>query len=107
MILSTLPTLDAAAFADGVETGITLVEFGTRWCPPCKVLLPILEELQRDEAGRLSVYQVDCDASPELAARYGVMSTPMVILFRDGEPVERLLGLRPKGVYEAALARYF
>ncbi|WP_028550304.1 thioredoxin family protein [Paenibacillus sp. UNC451MF] len=88
------------------EQGVTLVEFGASWCPPCKVLLPILEELDREYGERLSLLKVDCDASPEVAAEYGIMSMPTVIVFHNGEPVEKLVGLRPKSVYETLLSRY-
>jgi thioredoxin 1 len=102
-----LPRLDAGSFQSSInQNGVTLVEFGATWCPPCKVLLPILEELSREEAGRLDIYQVDCDESPELAAQFGIMSMPTVIVFHNGEPADKLIGLRPKSVYQAALGRY-
>ena len=67
---------------------------------------PILEELSQEEAGRLEVYQVDCDESPELAAQFGIMSMPTVIVFHNGEPADKLIGLRPKSVYQSTLGRY-
>jgi len=102
-----LQTVSTSAFRSAVrQKDVVLVSFSTKWCPPCKVLRPILEELGNEKGSRLSVLQVDCDASPELAARYGIMSTPTVIVFHQGEPVNKLVGLRPKKAYEAALARY-
>ncbi|WP_282942648.1 thioredoxin domain-containing protein [Paenibacillus sp. RC67] len=95
------------SFRDKIRLeGVTLVEFGAVWCPPCKVLLPILEELDREYEDKLSLVKVDCDDSPEVAAEYGIMSMPTVIVFHNGEPVEKLVGLRPKGVYETLLLRY-
>lgn len=88
------------------KEGATLVEFGTKWCPPCKVLLPILDELSGEQGEKLRVLQVDCDDSPAAASRFGVMSTPTVILFVDGEPVEKLVGLRPKSSYELLLEKH-
>lgn len=88
------------------EQGVTLVEFGAAWCPPCKVLLPILDELGGDYGERLSVLKVDCDDSPAIASEYGVMSMPTVIVFNNGEPVDKLIGLRPKSVYETIVNRY-
>lgn len=102
-----LPTIKAASFQNAIqEKEVTLVEFGAKWCPPCKVLLPILEDLQREEGDRLSIFQVDCDESPELASQFGVMSMPTVVVFHNGEPVDKYVGLRPKEVYQATLARY-
>lgn len=86
--------------------GTTLVEFGATWCPPCKVLLPILDELASQYGDRLSVLKVDCDDSPAIASKYGIMSMPTVIVFHNGEPVEKLIGLRPKSVYAALLDRF-
>ncbi|RJX39566.1 thioredoxin [Paenibacillus pinisoli] len=102
-----LQTINSTNFRSGISRkGVTFVDFGAKWCPPCKVLLPILEELEREESSRLSILQVDCDESPEIAAEYGVMSMPTVIVFHNGEPVDKFIGLRPKGVYQAALERY-
>ncbi|WP_276354458.1 thioredoxin family protein [Cohnella caldifontis] len=87
-------------------SGTTLVEFGARWCPPCKALHPILEELSERYGERLAVIRVDCDDSPETAGQYGVMSMPTVIVFHDGQPVEKLVGLRPRSAYESVLGKY-
>ncbi|MBW5448577.1 thiol reductase thioredoxin [Cohnella sp. CFH 77786] len=86
--------------------GTTLVEFGAVWCPPCKALLPILHELSAEQGDGVRVLKVDCDESPATASRFGVMSMPTVIVFHNGEPVEKLVGLRPKRAYENVLAKY-
>ncbi|GAV11675.1 thioredoxin [Paenibacillus sp. chi10] len=88
------------------EQGVTLVEFGATWCPPCKALLPILDELDHQYGERVNVVKIDCDDSPAIASEYRVMSMPTVIMFHNGEPVEKLVGLRPKSVYEALIERY-
>ncbi|RKP56853.1 thioredoxin [Cohnella endophytica] len=88
------------------QQGVTMVDFGAPWCPPCKVLKPILDELSEENAGRVSVLEVNCDDSPSIASEYGVLSMPTVIVFHNGEPVEKLVGLRPKSVYESLLAKY-
>lgn len=102
-----LQTINTITFWSAIrEKEVMLDDFGVEWCPPCKVLLPTLEELTRENGDRLSILQVDCDESPEIAAEFGVMSMPTVIVFHNGEPVDKFIGLRPKGVYQAALARY-
>jgi thioredoxin 1 len=88
------------------EKAITLVEFGAVWCPPCKVLLPILDELERDNEGRISIIQVDVDEQQGIASEYGIMSMPTIIVFHNGEPVDKLVGLRPKDVYQKVIARF-
>jgi thioredoxin 1 len=69
-------------------------------------LLPILEELADQLDARASIYKLDCDDSPATAGTYGVMSMPTVILFKDGEPLEKLVGLRSKTVYEGLISRH-
>ncbi len=73
-----------------------LVDFWAEWCAPCRALGPTIDELADDFADRAKVAKVDIDAAPELASRYGVASIPTVIVFRGGEPVERITGLAPK-----------
>jgi thioredoxin 1 len=88
------------------KQGVTLVEFGAVWCPPCKVLLPILDIMDSEYEGKVSIMKVDCDDSPAIATEYGIMSMPTVIIFHNGEPVDKLVGLRPKDVYKKAIERY-
>ncbi|HWO53966.1 thioredoxin family protein [Paenibacillus sp. FSL M7-1455] len=102
-----IETVNDETFAARIQPeGTTLVEFGAEWCPPCKTLLPMLGELSHEQGSQVRFLQVDCDESPETASRYRVMSVPTVIVFRDGEPVEKLVGLRPKSVYEQVLSKH-
>jgi thioredoxin 1 len=80
-----------------------LVDFTAAWCPPCRVMKPVLAELAaaRDD---LRVVQLDVDAEQRTAAEYGVLSMPTFILFRDGREVQRLVGARPRRRLEAELA---
>ncbi|MEK0315904.1 thioredoxin family protein [Cohnella sp. 56] len=88
------------------SSGVTLVDFGATWCPPCRALEPVIEQLATEYGERVEIVKVDTDESPETTSAYGVMSNPTVILFNDGQPVEKLVGLRPIDVYRTALARY-
>ena len=80
-----------------------LVDFTASWCPPCRVMKPVLAELaaERDD---LRVVQLDVDAHQRTAAEYSVLSMPTFVLFRDGAPVLRLVGARPKARLRAELA---
>ncbi|WEK55875.1 MAG: thioredoxin domain-containing protein [Candidatus Cohnella colombiensis] len=100
-------TVNDRTFQESIRTvGVTLVDFSTPWCPPCKVLKPILNEIADAYGEKLAVLDVNCDESPEIAGEYGIMSNPTVIIFHDRQPVEKLVGLRPKTVYESLLSKY-
>ena len=74
-----------------------LVEFTADWCPPCKAMAPVLEEVAAEYADRLKLVKVDSDAEPGLTARFNVVGIPTLLLFRDGQLAGRLVGARGKG----------
>jgi thioredoxin 1 len=73
-----------------------IVDFWAPWCAPCHMIAPILEEIAADYDGQLKVAKLDVDQNPQVATQFGVMSIPTMILFKDGEAVERLIGYMPK-----------
>jgi thioredoxin 1 len=73
-----------------------LVDFTASWCPPCRMIAPVLEAVAEEQAGRLKVVQLDVDTDPSTAAAYGVLSMPTLMVFRAGEPVKSMVGARPK-----------
>ena len=74
-----------------------LVDFWAAWCGPCKVIAPSVDQIAVEHAGRLKVAKVDVDQNVEISSRFGVLSIPTLILFKDGQPVERIVGAYPKG----------
>ncbi len=82
---------------------LALVDFWATWCGPCKMLAPVIEELAAQYDGKVTVAKVDVDEEQDLAAKYGVMSIPTVVLFQGGQEVERLVGFLPKERYEEIL----
>jgi len=73
-----------------------LVDFWAAWCGPCKMIAPVLEEIAREQTDTLAVGKLDVDANPNTAMRYGVQSIPTLILFKDGQEAERIVGFMPK-----------
>ena len=84
-----------------------LVDFWATWCGPCRMLSPIVEEVSQDHADTLAVGKVNVDECPELAQQFGVMSIPTLILFKDGEVVDKRIGYQPKDELEEMLKQAF
>ena len=94
-----IKTVDDATFDTEVLASETpvLVEFGATWCPPCRMLAPVLEEVAAERSSELRVLTVDVDASPVTQGRYGVMSVPTLLVFIGGRPVRQMVGFTSKG----------
>ncbi|WP_053207307.1 thioredoxin [Jiangella muralis] len=73
-----------------------LVDFWAEWCPPCHMIAPMLDQLAGELEGTVAIRKINNDEHPEVGARYRVMSLPTLMLFVDGEPVQALVGARPK-----------
>ena len=80
-----------------------LVDFWAAWCGPCRMVGPIIDELSNDYDGKAIVGKVDVDSNQEFAAKYGVRNIPTVLLFKNGELVDRKVGVSPKQVYAEAI----
>jgi thioredoxin 1 len=87
-------------FTEAIAKGLTLVDFYADWCQPCRMLSPTIAAIAEDYAGKIQVGKLNIDNAQNIAAKYGVMSIPTVILFKDGVAVEKKVGLSPKNVYE-------
>jgi thioredoxin 1 len=83
-----------------------LVDFWATWCPPCLQIAPILEELAVELDGKLTIGKLDTDENMNTAAAYGVFSIPTLLLFKNGEPVERIVGFKPKGALLGQIQRH-
>jgi len=81
-----------------------LVDFWAEWCGPCKMMSPILDQLATEQAGRATIAKVDIDAFPDLQARFGIRAIPTLIVFKNGQPVSTITGVKSKTFLEAALA---
>jgi len=95
--MSSLQYIDDNNFRDVIDTSTVpvLVDFYADWCPPCRRLTPLLETLSEQLDGQLKIVKLDVDNS-NLASQFGVMNIPTMILFKDGEEVNRLIGNQSK-----------
>ena len=89
-----------AALAEGK---LMMVDFWAVWCGPCRMLAPMVDDLAEKYAGKVVVGKVNVDEEQELAIRYGVMSIPTVIFFKDGKEIDRKVGVMPPEVFTKVL----
>ena len=99
-------TVTDGSFSTDVLSSSTpvLVDFWATWCGPCKMIAPVLEEIAAEKAGELTVAKLDVDANPETMRNFGVQSIPTLILFKNGEPVKRMVGAKGKAALLRELA---
>jgi thioredoxin 1 len=90
-------TSDGSFDADVLSSDLpVLVEFTATWCPPCRMIAPVLDQIAADEEGRLRVVALDVDRNPATAARYQVMGMPTLVLFNDGVETARTVGAKSR-----------
>lgn len=90
-------------FDDATKTGVTLVDFWAPWCGPCQMLGPVIEEIAEDMKDKANIYKLNVDDNPQISGRYNVMSIPTVMLFKDGQVVDTMIGVQHKDVYVNAI----
>lgn len=83
-----------------------LVDFWAEWCPPCRALAPKLEEIAQELSGKLDVRKVNVDDNPNVASKFGVVSIPTMIIFKDGRQMEKMVGNHPKDNIVTTLNKY-
>jgi len=85
------------------NNGVVLVDFFATWCGPCKMVAPVLDALSNEMEGKATIVKVDVDQSGALAQQYNIMSVPTMIVFKNGKPVDTIMGFQPKESIKAKI----
>ncbi|XP_076883161.1 uncharacterized protein LOC143531840 [Bidens hawaiensis] len=103
-----LPVTDATWQSLVLESSLpVMVEFWAPWCGPCRMIHPVIDELAKEYTGKLNCYKVNTDESPAIASRYGIKSIPTVIIFKDGERKDAVIGAVPKSTLSTCIEKFF
>jgi len=86
-------------FANITRNGVTIVDFWAEWCTPCKMLVPVMNEIADELKGEVKVGKLNVETSRQVAAKYNIKNIPTVIIFKNGKEVKRLVGVKPKNAY--------
>jgi thioredoxin 1 len=93
-------------FAAETGAGVVLADFWAPWCGPCKMIAPVLEELDSEMGDKVKIVKLDVDENQETAAKFGVMSIPTLLVFKNGEVVDKVVGFQPKDALASVLEKH-
>ncbi|MBA4538310.1 thioredoxin [Bacillus aquiflavi] len=93
-------------FTAETSSGLVLADFWAPWCGPCKMIAPVLEELDAEMGEKVKIVKVDVDENQETAAKFGVMSIPTLVVLKDGEVVDKVIGFQPKEALVGLLSKH-
>ncbi|KON86819.1 thioredoxin [Sporosarcina globispora] len=93
-------------FTAETGSGLVLADFWAPWCGPCKMIAPVLEELDAEMGDKVKIVKIDVDENQETAGKFGVMSIPTLIVLKDGEVVDKVVGFQPKEALAELLSKH-
>ena len=94
--MAEVKTLTDATFDGEIANGSTIVDFWAPWCGPCRMVGPVIDEIAQEHGDKVTVGKVNVDENPATAQKFGIMSIPTIILFKDGEAAKKVIGARSK-----------
>lgn len=98
--------LTDATFEEETKSGVTLTDFWAEWCGPCKMQSPVIEQMAEDSDGSVEYSKVDIDENPETPQQFGIMSIPTLLIKKDGEVVDTLIGYHSQEQIDETLSQY-
>ncbi|WP_149096444.1 thioredoxin [Paenibacillus terrae] len=93
-------------FKKDIQSGLTLVDFWVPWCGPCRMIAPVLDELDQEMGGEAKITKLNVDENPATARAFGVMSIPTLILFKDGKPIDTVTGVQSKNALKEMISKH-
>ena len=94
-------------FTSKTGSGVVMVDFWAPWCGPCRMVAPVLEDLQKEMGEKVSIVKMNVDENPDTAMKFGITSIPTLMIFKNGEMVDRTVGAAPKEHYKTILGKHF